>query len=356
MKQPIFLIISIGLLEVLTQNLAFGETKTFVNQAAVGSWLTAGNWTPTGLPTSVDDVLINGGTGEMRLTSGSLAIQYIEYNSVSDSRQLTINTTTGTSRTLTLNGSGSNPLIAQTGGSSTTFTIHTNSSTGSGALILQLNASGDFNVQNSGATLSISSVISETGGSRSITKTGTGTLIMSGANTYSGGTTLGTGAPNTGGTISLGADGALGSGGFTFAGGILSANNKTHTTTGTLSLSADSSLNLFNDHGADKNALIFGSASWTGGILTINGWDGSSHSSGLDDQIFINGSVDPGFLSHTYFNLDGTLYFGAMLSNELVAGDLVPVPEPIHYALGIFGLVFVGVRAGRAYLANHRPA
>lgn len=60
---------------------------------------------------------------------------------------------------------------------------------------------GDINVSNSVAALSISGVISNTG---SLVKSGVGTLILSGANTYSGGTTI------SAGTLGIGAGGTSG--------------------------------------------------------------------------------------------------------------------------------------------------
>jgi fibronectin-binding autotransporter adhesin len=80
---------------------------------------------------------------------------------------------------------GSEPIILN-GGS-----IATSSGSGafSGALTLSTNTSFDV----AGGTLTISGVISETGGSRSFTKTGNGILILSNANTYSGGTIVSAG-------------------------------------------------------------------------------------------------------------------------------------------------------------------
>ncbi len=198
-------------------------------------------------------------------------------------------------------------------------------------------------MQNSGATLSISSVITETGGARSINKTGAGTLVLSGANTYSGGTTL------TGGQIDLGADNVIpDTGTFTFAGGILAANNRTDSI-GQLSLTADSSLNLSPDGTA--GALTFASAAWTSGTLTINGWTGTPGAVGTDDRIYFTSTPGSDFLDHVYFDIGGNLYFADMIGNELVAG-VTPVPEPVNVALGVFGVMFAAIGLWRRHRAS----
>src|SRR6185295_12440353 len=149
-------------------------------------------------------------------------------------------------------------------------------------------------------------------GTLALKKTGSGELVLSAANSYSGGTTLGTGTANTGGTLKLGANDALGTGGLTFAGGILSANNKTDSTIGTLSLTANSTLALVNDatHGSLTFSTTSGSAS---GILTITVWAGSAGGAGTDDRIFFSGLAPYStFLGHIQFDLSGTLYYGGM--------------------------------------------
>jgi fibronectin-binding autotransporter adhesin len=61
----------------------------------------------------------------------------------------------------------------------------------------------------------VATVSAPIGGSGGLVKTGLGTLVLSGNNTYTGGTTMEAGA------LAVGADGALGSGGLTFDGGAL---------------------------------------------------------------------------------------------------------------------------------------
>jgi hypothetical protein len=80
-------------------------------------------------------------------------------------------------------------------------------------------------------------------------------------------------------------------------------------------------------------------------------WTVFSHSPGISltggDVVtftaLINGDFNPGNRIQ-FDNID------------LVYSSLVEVPEPVHYALAAFGLVFVGVRAGRRFLVHRRQA
>jgi hypothetical protein len=125
-----------------------------------------------------------------------------------------------------------------------------------------------------------------------------------------------------------------------------------------LSLTADSTLNLVAD--GNSSTVTFNGASGSGGMLTINNWVGTTDPNGngligSDDKIIINGTVDPSFLNHVQFSFGTDLYYGAMNGNELVRG-ITLVPEPIHYALGLFGLVFVCLRTGKYYLTRRESA
>ncbi|MCU0779874.1 MAG: autotransporter-associated beta strand repeat-containing protein [Akkermansiaceae bacterium] len=95
------------------------------------------------------------------------------------------------------NGAGS--LTLGTGGitvtlPNTTARSHTISES---SLILNGNQTWTVTNNTGAATLSVSSVISETGGARNLTKAGSGTLTLSGLNTYTGVTTI------TAGTLSI---------------------------------------------------------------------------------------------------------------------------------------------------------
>jgi len=192
--------------------------------------------------------------------------------------------------------------------------------------------------------------IGQSGGARSLTKTGSGTLLLNGAGSYTGGTTL------SGGAITLGVANALGSGGLDFAGGTLNANDASDGSIGALTISADSTLNL-SPGGAAATLTFAGVSGAPVGLLTISGWSGSAQEPGTDDRIVFSGGSPPGpdFLQHVRFDLgDGSPYGGALGAG----GELLPTPLPAavpavppHAALALvaaLGLAALGLRGRRA--------
>lgn len=102
------------------------------------------------------------------------------------------------------------------------------------------------------------------GGAGAVFHIGTGTTILSGPCTYSGGTTI------TAGTLRLASSTALPNGGpVTLNGGILDANNYS-LTLGTLSLQANSTLKF--SGAAGSQSIVFASAApYIGGVLLVTG-------------------------------------------------------------------------------------
>ncbi len=146
----------------------------------------------------------------------------------------------------------------------TKFMLQTSASQGSSHLTfssaIDLNGADRTIVVNNGTTGSakatLSGIISNSSGTAGLIKEGYGTLILSVANTYNGGTTLQTGTLQLGNNASLGAT----SGTLTVNGGVIKLNNMTVTvgnltgTGGTIAL----------DHNNDRT-LTIGSGNGTGG-------------------------------------------------------------------------------------------
>ncbi len=148
----------------------------------------------------------NTGTGGLNLAGGTLNLAN---NSALGTGTFTIGAGT------TINASGGAVVNAgnnvQNWNGSFTFTGANALDLGTGAVTLNNSAT----VTATASTLTVGGAIGDGGNNRSLTKTGAGTLTLSGVNTYAGGTTL------NAGTLNLGNAAALGSGTLTIAGGNL---------------------------------------------------------------------------------------------------------------------------------------
>ena len=124
------------------------------------------------------------------------------------------------------------------GGLSLTSATLATTATFDAARSVSLSGTGTFDVA-AGTTLGLTSAVSGSGG---LTKTGAGTLTLSGINTYLGGTAI------EQGTLQVGADAALGdiAGGLTFNGGTL-ATTATFDTARTVNLSGTGTFDVFSN-------------------------------------------------------------------------------------------------------------
>jgi autotransporter-associated beta strand protein len=87
-----------------------------------------------------------------------------------------------------------------------------------------------------GDSAEMSGVIRTTGAATVLAKTGTGTLVLSAANTYSGGTTV------SAGTLGIGDNSALGTGALILGGGAVQASGSARTITNNAAITANSSV------------------------------------------------------------------------------------------------------------------
>jgi autotransporter-associated beta strand protein len=146
-----------------------------------------------------------------------------------------------------------------------TFTGTNTLSLGSGAVALGASCT----VTVSGGTLGVGGIISGSG--YSLTKAGAGTLTLSGANTYTGGTTL------SAGTLNINSASAIGSGSFTISGGTLnntSGSSVTLSTNNALTWNGDFAFTGTNDLNLGNGAVTMAASrqvTVNGGNLTVGG-------------------------------------------------------------------------------------
>jgi hypothetical protein len=234
---------------------------------------------------------------------------------ITAARTVTINTTSRTVGTLNIGDSGSSYFaytLAASGGARLTF-----NNSGSTANLVQatttatdvistpITLTDNLSVSNN-STLTVSGVIS---GGKGIAKTGTGTLTLSGVNTFTGGTTVSAGTLNLGASNVLANTCALIMNGGTFS------NSGYSDTLGALTNQSSSSIALGTN---TTGTLTFASGSYVAGTLTINNWTGTAGVSGTANRVFITAAPSATFLTNINFTGYQT---GA---SRLGTGEIVP--------------------------------
>ena len=264
--------------------LALAPTVTHASPDTLNgtTWNTNAFWSLNAMP-GVNDNAIIAVAGTVNVNPAFVTqkeIQDITFNSTGLVKLH--NNSSTQDMTFTLNGGRGTgvPIISSVGDFLYTFEGQNISATPR-KLNLQLKmgrASGDISVAaNTGTNaLTINSIISETGGAQGINKTGAGRLILGGANTFTGGTTI------TAGVLVAAADGALGTGPVIVQGGTLQVGNGGTagtlgsgpvTNNGTLAFKrSDASLVVTNDIGGTGAVQITGS-----GTVTLGGAGSNSY-------------------------------------------------------------------------------
>ena len=154
---------------------------------------------------------------------------------------ITVANTGAAADTLTLGGAGDPGSSVPGSAAGDLFFVGTGANltltggTGATALGLVLGQSGNFDVV---GTAAISSIISDGGMGFGITKTGGGTLTLSGVNTFTGPTSI------TGGTLSIAADSGLGTAPTTATANQLTINGGTLAISANITLAANRGITL----------------------------------------------------------------------------------------------------------------
>lgn len=245
----------IHFLIAILAGLSFGVPQSaqsgIVNYLGSGDLNDKKSWSTQNIPTSSDSAFFNVGNSTITST-GSLNFGDLVWNN-NTSASISLKST-GITRYLTLSGTAGSAGVTLAGGSTgdlllmgnnaKTNTLKFESVPGNGELQIKLDADGNFNVLNPGATLDISTVMT---GTKSLTKTGNGTLILGANNTYTGATIM------KSGTLKANATNALG------------ATNVINVQGGSLLVAASETIN-------DKANIVMGNA-----ILQLSGKDITEH-------------------------------------------------------------------------------
>ncbi len=222
------------------------STKTFDGgPGGTGTNLdVAANWVGDVLPATGDEVLLDNSVITLPATLSTLTTTNFGDLIVNSPTLNLIQVTSGTvAKTITLSGAGGSAAAIAAGGatgdllllgSAVHGTVTLGGGPSTGKLNFPLGTNGNFNVANADATLSI---IGSLTGTFNINKTGAGTLIMSGVNSFGNGATTFTIGM---GTMQLGATSfSLGSGANKVAvasGAVLDLNGKLFITANALTL------------------------------------------------------------------------------------------------------------------------
>lgn len=189
--------------------------------------------------------------------------------------------------------------------------------------------SGTLRTGGNDASTTFTGIISGTG---NLVKQGSGVFTLKGTNTYSGQTII------EGGTLLLGGNNFIAnSSAVELAGGTLGTGGFSDVMN-SLSLSANSTIDL----GAGASVLTFtnGAGTFTPGrTLSILNWTGNEAGGGTDRLIF-GSSLSPAQLAQITFVDPIGFGPGVYGAQQLVGGEVVPVPEPavIFSAAGILAL------------------
>jgi autotransporter-associated beta strand protein len=261
---------------------------------------------------------------------------------------------------------GANTYTTATTISAGTLQIGAGGTTGSLSANSVITNNGTLSFNRSNTITQGTNFYREIKGTGAVTQAGSGTLVLSGTNTYEGATTVSTGVLEVSGASgALTATSAVNINGGTLllsgseanrisdaapislgaaTGSKLQLSGAVTETLGALTLAGGVGARVI-DFGATSGVLTFDSLTATSSLpLQIWNWSGTIGIGGGTDRLFITNGFGGSSLAASdisFFSGSGTgLYSGATTfsGNELVPGELVPVPEA-STLLAVLGLM-----------------
>lgn len=365
-------------------DVAKATSATWVGTAASSSWTTGANWNPTTAPggassdvatfltapNAVTSVAIDSGrnVGAIIFTTNAGSFNFTTNQPlITDlgSIQMTSGLLgTGITETFSAgfivggNSPGSPHGISVTNDSAdstNTFNITGNVGADSnGSSKIDTLTLGGANTGNN----TISGVVNDgvKSGRLALTKTGNGTWILSGSNSYTGVTTVDGGILNLASNSALGATSSVtvNSGGtlllsnavatnrvpngatFVLAGGkIQQAATGISETMGALTLNANSTLAFAGGSGD----MVFSSFNWTAGTLAITGWNGTGATPGTASNTRLLFAANPGAGNLSHFTINGSNAVMFVANGGFTELVLVPEASTIFAGLAFLGLI-----------------
>lgn len=247
------------------------DVLTWVYNSADSSWESPSNWSTAIAPVSTDDVVFSTPTAAQAIVLSNDE----SVNSITLSNAATAYTYSGGALTVGAGG------LTGTSNGAATFSNN-----------IVLGASQSWSV-GTGKTVTVSGVVSGADNTVALTKTGAGTVALSGLNTYAGGTTLSAGTLSVAGTGTA-SSGALGTG--------------TLTVTGTSTLTETAAAKIYNNIVVNSGVTLTLS-SYTNNLTLAGNISGSGN-------IFETGNTTAG----TYFIGDNSGFSGTFTS-EFYSGN-----------------------------------
>ncbi len=338
------------------------------------AWGTDANWSPSGIPTSADDVVFNnslknplqnitlGGTSNRVANTLTISLinDFLLQSNASGAGDATLTLTTGN---ITRTGTTTHAQVIGDGGSQNAIMFLSTSA--SGFTFANNSASGSFEIR---------AVVQ--GDGKTVTTTGAGTTTFTGTNVYTGGTMINGGTMrldsagsttarlartsnvtvNSGGTLllanstnTLSSNRISNAATITLSGGTFNLGGRSEGAAGTagvgaLTLTSTSTIDFGNLAGT--NVIQFGAVgSHMAGTLQITNWQGTAGTSGGGDQLLFSGTSST-FMSA--YDQDSVMFNGITGYGLYDFGSyyevfaLTAVPEPSTWIAGILAVVAVG--------------